>query len=69
MILTDVKKEIIGCKNAEGLSWQDLGDRLGINRQSARHRVEQTENFIPKSVVEILEVMGYDIEIEFVRRK
>ena len=69
MVLTNWKEEIQGIRKVEGLSWQDLGDRMGVTRQGARGVINDTENIIPKSVVAALEAMGYDIEIEFIRRK
>lgn len=69
MVLTNWKEEIQGIRKVEGLSWQDLGDRMGVTRQGARGVVNDTENIVPKSVVAALEAMGYDIEIEFIRRK
>lgn len=68
MLLTDVRDEIMGIKAVEGLSWQDLGDRLGVNRQSVRDGVN-VKNFIPKSTIALMEAMGYDIEINFIRRE
>ena len=68
MLLTDVRDEIMGIKAVERLSWQDLGDRLGVNRQSVRDGVN-VKNFIPKSTIALMEAMGYDIEINFIRRE
>lgn len=67
MLLTDVKKEIEGIKNAEGLSWQDIADRMGIHRQSVRSNLDR-QNFFSKGALSVLEAMGYDVEIKFIRR-
>ena len=67
MLLTDVKDEILGIKKAEGLSWTDLGLRLGMDRQSARNGT-MVKNFVPKTTIALMEAMGYDIEIKFIRK-
>lgn len=69
MVLTDWKKEIDGIIRSEGLTWQQIGDRAGTTRQGAFGVIHDTVNIVPKSIVKILEALGYDIEIEFVRKK
>ena len=68
MVLTDWKEEILEIRRSEGITWQEIADKCGATRQGIRSVVKGTENIIPKSIVRILEVMGYDIEIEFIRK-
>lgn len=69
MVITNWQKEIDGIVRAEGLTWSRVGEAAGMTRQGAYAITHSTEHIIPKSVVKVLESLGYDIEIEFVRRK
>ena len=68
MVLTDWKDEIDGIVKAEGMTWQTIADRMGATRQGAYGVIHTTVNIIPKSVVRLMEILGYDIEIKFVRK-
>lgn len=69
MILTNWKDEIRGIIKTEGLSWQEVADRIGATRQGAYGVVHDTKSIVQKSIVNLMEAIGYDIEINFVRRK
>ena len=50
------------------MSWQQIADGIGATRQGAYGIVHTTVNIVPKSIVRLLEVLGYDIEIEFIKK-
>ena len=67
MLLTDIEKEIYGALKAEGLTQSEIARRRGVTRQTVNDAIKRTP--IVKGFVEMMEAIGYDIEIEFVRRK
>lgn len=67
MLLTDTEKEINAILRAEGLTQSDVARMRGIARQSVHDAIKRPA--VLKSFVEMMEAIGYDIEIEFVRKK
>ena len=67
MLLTNVEKEIRGIMRVEGISQSEVARRRGVTRQTVNDSLSRP--VLVKGFIETMEAMGYDVEIEFVRRK
>ena len=67
MLLTDTEKEINGILRSEGLTQSEVARMRGVARQSIHDAIKRPA--VLKSFVEMMETIGYDIEIEFIRKK
>lgn len=66
MVLNDFKEDIRRLCEAEEISQSELGVRMGLSRQVIDKRGKHagmTEGF-----TEMLEALGYDIEVRYVKR-
>ena len=68
MVLNDTYADVIAVKVRENLTWEEIADRMGVrfsqNVMDAAHRGN-----LPESFVKLAEVLGYDVEINLIRRK
>ena len=66
MVLTNTEKEIKGILRSEGLTQSEIALRRGVTKQTISEAIKRPA--IVKGYAEMLEAMGYDIEINFIRR-
>lgn len=67
MVITDIEKEVRGILNLEGKSMGDVGDPVGIPRQNVWRTLKGGK--LTPSLVAILDSLGYDVEINFIKRE
>lgn len=67
MIRNDLKNDLLACFQSRGMkNFYEGAKKLGMTRQRL-HSVYDMKNIIRPTFVSVLEKLGYDIEIKFVR--
>jgi predicted XRE-type DNA-binding protein len=70
MIKNDVQKDIRKMMIDAELTQAQVGEKIGLKKQSISAAVyRDTEQHLNATVVKMLEVLGYDIELKYVKRK
>jgi len=59
--------DLVGICKRDKKTQQQIGEELGISRASVNMRVKG--NVVSKGFVEIMEALGYDVEIHYVKRE
>ena len=67
MIRNDLKKDLLACFQSRGMkNFGEGAKKIGMSRQRL-HAVYNLKNIIRPTFVSVLEKLGYDIEINFIR--
>ena len=69
MILNNIEKDIkIKCLESD-ITQQGLADKIGATGQYVNRIVKKKEGVVNKTFVQMLEGLGYDIELTYVKRE
>lgn len=52
-----------------GLTQEQIAERIGTTGQYVNRVIKKKDGFINKTFVQIMEALGYDIELTYVRRE
>jgi len=66
MVITDMKKEANKLFIEEGVTKVSLAEKMGVPQQYISKYLDHCD--IPKKFVEMVEALGYDIEVKYVKR-
>ena len=70
MILTDMKQLLRDTIYHARITHAQLGEQIGIERASVTSLIaRQTPKQLTPQTVKLAEVLGFDIEVKFVKRK
>lgn len=69
MVTNDIKHDIRVLMAQERQTQESLACNMGSTKQYINRVVNNPEKLISKFFVTMLEVMGYDIRLEYVKRK
>ena len=67
MLKTDIKLEVRKLCLDEKISLSDLAERQGTSKQYAS-RLLGKDTLVNKMLIDLVEELGYDMEIKFVKR-
>lgn len=69
MVKNDVEKDLkIKCLEA-GMTQQQVGEKINSTGQYVNRIIKKKNGVINKTFVDILEALGYDIELTYVERE
>lgn len=69
MLLNDTEKDIKKLIIDEGVSQKELADRLNTQKQYINRVINNTTQPISKPFMAILDALGYDVKIEYIKRE
>lgn len=69
MIKNNIEVDVkIKCIEA-GMTQAQLGDAIGTTGQYVNRVIKKTDGVVNKTFVSMMEALGYDIELTYVKRK
>jgi transcriptional regulator with XRE-family HTH domain len=52
-----------------GLTQQQLGEKIGTTGQYVNRIIKKKDGLVNKTLVQMMEALGYDIELNYVKRE
>lgn len=69
MVINNIELDVkVKCLEA-GMTQQQVGKSIGTTGQYVNRIIKKKDGFVNKTFVEMLEVLGYDIELTYVKRE
>lgn len=69
MVINNIELDVkVKCLEA-GMTQQQVGESIGTTGQYVNRIIKKKDGFVNKTFVEMLEVLGYDIELTYVKRE
>ena len=69
MIKNNIELDVkVKCLEA-GMTQEQVATKVGTTGQYVNRVIKKKEGFVNKSLVQIMEVLGYDIELTYVKRE
>lgn len=69
MVINDLEKDIkIKCIE-EGMTQASLANKIGKKSQYINHIVKNNDGVVNKTFLQIMEGLGYDVELVYVKRE
>ena len=69
MVKNNIELDVkVKCLEA-GMTQQQVGEAIGTTRQYVNRVLKKTEGIVNKTFVQMMEALGYDIELTYVKRE
>ena len=69
MLLNDTTKDVRTMMQSVGMTQADVADKLGCRPQNVSGLFHlRKKPLVSKALIQVMEAMGYDIEIKYVKR-
>ena len=69
MVTNNIELEVkVKCLEA-GMTQQQVGESIGTTGQYVNRIIKKKDGLVNKTFVEMLEALGYDIELTYVKRE
>lgn len=69
MVTNNIELDVkVKCLEA-GMTQQQVGESIGTTGQYVNRIIKKKDGLVNKTFVEMLEALGYDIELTYVRRE
>ena len=69
MVKNNIELDVkVKCLEA-GMTQQQVGETIGTTGQYVNRVLKKTEGIVNKTFVQMMEALGYDIEITYVKRE
>lgn len=69
MVTNNIELDVkVKCLEA-GMTQQQVGESIGTTGQYVNRIIKKKDGLVNKTFVEILEALGYDIELTYVKRE
>lgn len=69
MVTNNIELDVkVKCLEA-GMTQQQVGDAIGTTGQYVNRIVKKKDGIVNKTFVQMMEVLGYDIELTYVKRE
>lgn len=69
MIKNNIELDVkVKCLEA-GMTQEQVATKVGTTGQYVNRVIKKKEGFVNKTLVQIMEVLGYDIELTYVKRE
>lgn len=69
MVKNNIEMDVkMKCLESGGVSQQQIGETIGTTGQYVNRVIKKKDGIINKTFVQIMEALGYDIEMTYVKR-
>ena len=69
MVINNIELDVkVKCLEA-GMTQQQVGESIGTTGQYVNRIIKKKDGLVNKTFVEMLEALGYDIELTYVKRE
>lgn len=69
MLLNDTTKDIKGIIKDAGVTQEEIAEKIGLSRQSVSALCYTRKGpLVSKTLIDVMEALGYDVEIRYVPR-